>query len=99
MSYFYFLPIKRKILVEKYKSILDISLENDILIEHNCGGNCACLSCIIYVKRGISKFNKVSNKEKYQLKKAKKIKRGYRLACKSYLVKESYRDIVIYLNK
>lgn len=98
MSFIYFLPVNKKLRVEKYKTILDLAFENDIVIEHNCGGNCACTACIVKIEKGLKYFNDISENEKYQLKKAKKRKKGYRLACRSYLIKDSDEDIIINLS-
>ena len=33
-------------------SLLDIALANDIHLEHNCGGSCACTTCHVIVREG-----------------------------------------------
>ena len=50
-----FLPLNRTVEVDDSKypladhgrpgSLLDIALANDIHLEHNCGGSCACTTC------------------------------------------------------
>ncbi len=97
MPFIKFLPGKRKIPVEIHKTILNIALENDIPIEHKCGGICACTSCIIQITTGLENFNEISPHEIYQLKKANKTKRGFRLACMCYIIKDTMEDIIINL--
>ena len=57
-----FLPLNKTVEVddEKYPladhgkpgSLLDIALANDIHLEHNCGGSCACTTCHVIVQGG-----------------------------------------------
>jgi ferredoxin len=34
------------------ESILDVALDNNIHLNHNCGGVCGCSTCHIYVEKG-----------------------------------------------
>ena len=57
-----FLPLNMTVEVDDAKypladhgkpgSLLDIALANDIHLEHNCGGSCACTTCHVIVQRG-----------------------------------------------
>lgn len=45
------------------ESILDIALENDIHLNHNCGGVCACSTCHVYITEGMDDLPEITDKE------------------------------------
>ncbi len=45
------------------ESVLDVALENNIELQHNCGGVCGCSTCHIYVKSGMQHLQEISDKE------------------------------------
>ncbi len=49
--------------VESGYSILEISEDNDVHLNHNCGGVCACSTCHIYVSSGDNFLEEISDKE------------------------------------
>jgi len=86
MSFIYFLPDNITVPAEKNKTILDIALENDIPVEHNCGGTCSCTSCMIVIKNNIEFFNEISNEEREQIVISGLNSEGLRLACIAKLI-------------
>ena len=62
-------------------SILDIALASDIDIDHACGGVCACSTCHVIVKEGLSSCNESSEEEEDQLEEAPALTPKSRLAC------------------
>ena len=44
------------------EAISDYAEENDIHLNHNCGGVCACSTCHIYVDKGEDKFEEITDK-------------------------------------
>jgi len=72
-----FLPLDRTVEVddEKYPladhgkpgSLLDIALANDIHLEHNCGGSCACTTCHVVVKEGADNLSEMEADEEDRL--------------------------------
>jgi len=63
-------------------SVLDVvSLENDELIEHTCGGVQACSTCHVYVETGADQCNEASEREEDYLEQARGVKLNSRLAC------------------
>src|SRR5262249_40130722 len=44
-------------------SLLDIALHNNIRLEHNCGGNCACTTCHVIVKEGEENLSPIESDE------------------------------------
>lgn len=47
-----FLPINKTVEVEEGRTLLDISEEHEIGLEHACGGVCACSTCHVIVHEG-----------------------------------------------
>ena len=45
------------------KNLLDICLENDISLDHACGGNAACSTCHVKIVEGMSKLNEIDEIE------------------------------------
>ena len=45
------------------ESILDIAMENDIDLHHNCGGVCACTTCHVYIDKGMEHLAEMSERE------------------------------------
>jgi len=64
-------------------SILDIALANDIHLEHNCGGNCACTTCHVIVKEGMEHLSEQTEEELDQLDEAEGLTLTSRLSCQA----------------
>jgi ferredoxin, 2Fe-2S len=64
-------------------SILDAALDNGIQLDHNCGGNCACSTCHVYVKDGMDNLSEMSEEEEDMLDTAHGLKLESRLSCQS----------------
>ena len=47
LKYVTFLPVEKKILIHDEKTVLDLALNNEIDIDHSCGGNGVCGTCLI----------------------------------------------------
>jgi 2Fe-2S ferredoxin len=62
-------------------SVLEIAMGNGIDIDHACGGVCACSTCHIIVKKGLSSANESIDEELDQLDNAPKTTFQSRLAC------------------
>jgi 2Fe-2S ferredoxin len=45
---------------EEGYSILEITEDHDIHLNHNCGGVCACSTCHIYVEKGEDSLEEIS---------------------------------------
>jgi ferredoxin, 2Fe-2S len=66
-------------------SILDILLAHGVPLEHACGGNCACTTCHVVVKRGLEKFSEAEENEEDLLDKAPGLTPTSRLGCQAVL--------------
>ncbi len=62
-------------------SILEIALGNGIEIDHSCGGVCACSTCHVIVREGMSSCNEATDDEMDQVEDAPGITIDSRLAC------------------
>ena len=48
---------------EEGYSILEIAEDNEVHLNHNCGGVCACSTCHVYVEDGEDYLEEISDKE------------------------------------
>ncbi|MEK6584137.1 MAG: 2Fe-2S iron-sulfur cluster-binding protein, partial [Nitrospirota bacterium] len=55
---------------EEGKSILEIALEHEIELNHNCGGNCACTTCHVIIRNGMDNLSEAEDEENDMLDKA-----------------------------
>lgn len=90
-----FLPEGKSVPAELNKSILDLAFDNDIVMEHICGGTGACTSCLILIQNGMKYFNKISEIELYQIKKTVLSGPNARLGCLCKLTSEPNENIII----
>ena len=77
-------------------SILDVLLANGIELEHACGGNCACTTCHVVVKRGIERLSPSSDEEDDLLDKAPGLTPTSRLGCQA-VVEDPDAEIVVWV--
>ena len=62
-------------------SILSLLLENDVDIDHSCGGVVACSTCHVYVERGFDSSPPPIEEEEDMLDFAPALRDSSRLAC------------------
>ena len=62
-------------------SILDICEGFDLALEHTCGGVCACATCHVIVRDGLSTCNEATDDELDQLEEAPGLALSSRLGC------------------
>lgn len=74
--------------VEAGFSILEIAEENDVHLNHNCGGVCACSTCHIYVDKGEEHLEEISDKEEDFIDRAINPRIESRLGCQSVILKD-----------
>ena len=78
------------------KSLCDIMLENDIEIEHACEKSCACTTCHVLVREGMSSLNEAEEKEEDLLDRAWGLEAVSRLSCQAIVADT---DLVIEIPK
>jgi 2Fe-2S ferredoxin len=71
---------------DKGESILDVALENDVELHHNCGGVCACTTCHVYVTTGMDNLAEMSEQEEDYVDRAYSPKLNSRLACQCLIL-------------
>lgn len=70
-------------------SILEVTEEHDIHLNHNCGGVCACSTCHIYVLKGEDALEEISDKEEDFIDRAINPTLQSRLACQCVILDEN----------
>ncbi len=76
-----FLPSGTVVEVEDDYNLLDAALDNNVQIDHNCGGNCACSTCHVIIEKGIETTGEKSEDEEDMLDEAENLHENSRLAC------------------
>ena len=76
------------------KSLLEITEEQDIHLSHNCGGVCACSTCHVYILKGDTFLEEISEKEEDFIDRAINPRLESRLACQCIILKESAEIIL-----
>jgi 2Fe-2S ferredoxin len=79
-------------------SILDIMQGHHIHLEHACGGNCACTTCHVVVKQGISQLSEASEQEEDLLDKAPGLTPTSRLGCQA-VVEDPDAEVTVVVPK
>ena len=92
-----FLPINKTVEFEhskmeyqehgKRESILDVALNFGIHLDHACGGNCACTTCHIVVKKGKECLSELDDDEADRLDGAADLQLESRLGCQVQIEK------------
>lgn len=67
------------------QSILEVALDNNIDLHHNCGMVCACSTCHLYVEKGDEFLPDLSDKEEDFIDRAVNPKLNSRLGCQCVL--------------
>lgn len=70
------------------ESILDVAMENDIELCHNCGGVCACTTCHVYIEEGMENLSEMSEREENYVDRAINPRIESRLACQCQIYGE-----------
>ena len=73
---------------EEGYSILEIAEDNDVHLNHNCGGVCACSTCHVYILKGEDDLEEISDKEEDFIDRAINPKLESRLGCQSVILSD-----------
>ena len=71
----------------KRQSILDVAMNFGVHLEHACGGNCACTTCHVVVKKGKQLLCECSEEEADRLDSAADLQLNSRLGCMAIIEK------------
>lgn len=66
-------------------SVLDAALDNQIPLDHACGGFCACTTCHVLVKNGLDSTSPIEDMEKDKLEFLEDKKPESRLGCQTLI--------------
>ena len=70
-------------------SLLDVALHFSVLLEHTCGGNCACTTCHVIVREGYQSLEPADELEDDYLDKAWGLEPESRLSCQAVVADEN----------
>ncbi len=71
------------------QSLLEVCLDNNIELHHNCGAVCACSTCHLYVEKGAESLADLSDREEDFIDRAVNPRINSRLGCQCILQKGS----------
>ena len=71
------------------ESILDITEEYDIHLNHNCGAVCACSTCHVYVESGEEFVKEITDREEDFIDRARNPRLESRLGCQCVILEEN----------
>ncbi|MCW3099115.1 MAG: ferredoxin, 2Fe-2S type, system [Chthonomonadaceae bacterium] len=80
-----FLPDGFTITASPGDTILDVALEHGVGLEHECGGNCACTTCHVYVLDGEERLSPPEEVEIDRLSTDERLEANSRLGCQAIL--------------
>jgi 2Fe-2S ferredoxin len=78
-------------------SLLEVLLDHDIDLHHNCGGVCACSTCHLYVNEGMDSLAELSDKEEDFIDRAISPRLNSRLGCQCILQEDASGTISVTL--
>lgn len=79
---------------EKGFTIQEITEDNNIHLNHNCGCVCACSTCHVYILQGEDSFGEISDREEDFIDRAINPRIESRLACQC-IIQSDDADIII----
>lgn len=86
-----FLPEDITVATRPGTILLDVALDNNIRINHNCGGNCACATCHVHIEKGLDTLDPPSEQELDMLQEAENRQDNSRLSCQCLV----YHDLIV----
>ena len=78
-----FIPLGKTVQVDEGKTVLDACFENDIHLEHACGGFCACTTCHVIIRKGEDNLSEMDFDEEDKLDGCEGVTLRSRLGCQS----------------
>lgn len=70
----------------KDQSVLEITEDFDVHLNHNCGGVCACSTCHVYIESGEAFLEEISEKEEDFIDRAINPRLESRLGCQCIIL-------------
>lgn len=86
----------KEIQIEAGYTVLEAALLNDIKLNHNCGGVCACSTCHVYIEQGMDKLPETSEKEEDFIDRARDPRLNSRLSCQCDIMDaDTYVEVIV----
>jgi 2Fe-2S ferredoxin len=77
-------------------TLLEVALLNDIKLNHNCGGVCACSTCHVYIEQGMELVEEITDKEEDFIDRARDPRLNSRLSCQCDLLDDGgYIEVIV----
>ncbi len=89
-----FLPVQKIVEVSPGETILDVAIQNDIPLQHACGGFCACTTCRVIVTSGQERLSPMEEMEQDRLDEVGGSKPNERLGCQTKIMGDVTVEIV-----
>ena len=78
------MPGNRVCEASRGESILDVAIQNDVPLQHACGGFCACTTCHLKVVAGIENLSPIEEDERERMNStAEGVTEKSRLGCQA----------------
>lgn len=78
-----FLPMNQTVEAKPGQTILEVAEQNEIPLQHACGGFCACTTCHVIVKEGEENLSTAEEDEEERLDRATGVTLKSRLGCQA----------------
>ena len=89
-----FMPMNSSFDVAAGETVLDIAIQNDVPIEHACGGFCACTTCHLKVISGAENLSEKEEEELDRLDYAEGVGETSRLGCQAKVLGDVVVEVV-----
>ena len=77
------------------QNIVEVALENDIELHHNCGMVCGCSTCHIYLESGDELVPEISDREEDFIDRARNPRINSRLGCQCILEPGGSGELIV----
>ena len=67
-------------------TMLELALEHNIALKHDCGGICSCGTCLLIVNRGENFLTEMDRREMHLLRKVASLVKNARLSCQCVII-------------
>jgi 2Fe-2S ferredoxin len=91
-----FLPSEVDVEAWTGDTLLDAGLDHGVEIPHECGGNCTCTTCHVYIERGAANLSPIETPEDERLDSTQLRRENSRLACQALLRGESVEVMIVF---
>ena len=86
----------REIQIEPGYTVLEAALLNDIKLNHNCGGVCACSTCHVYIEKGMEHLPETTEKEEDFIDRARDPLLNSRVSCQCDIMEDNtYIEVIV----